>query len=192
MDPELKRALIEKIRIAENDLKTPSIVKELLQKRGPRTSLVGDPKGPYNVLAEMVHKKLRKARVWEAVRDEMWRYAFDVFYRNLRRQTAVESISTARAEQLSLFPGFECLPTRVKIGNRWVKFARLKIPPFLEYVKQAQQEAVRSRRRADELEALAEDVRPFALTDLDLAQAFEKARQQAAKFGASPLPASAG
>jgi hypothetical protein len=182
MDEELKQALIDKIKIAEQELKSPRVVKALLQKWGPQTSLERDRRGPYNALFETVHKKLRKARIWEETRDELAHFGFDLFYRNLQKQAVVEKLSDIRKQQLEMFPGFECLPTRIRAGSNYLKLQEISVPQFLLYEKTYQERAAKSRLMADELHELAEQVRPFATAGLTLAAAFERARKQAAKF----------
>ncbi len=193
MDAELKQALIDKIKSAEKDLRSPRVVKALLENHARKTRVGARENHANNPLYEMVGKRFRDRSRWKIIRDALAEYGFESFRRKMKRMATAEQNSAARGRQLGLFPGFESLPTRIRSGSKYVSFSETSVPQFLAYEKQYQERAAKSRRTADELHELAEQVRPFAGDGLPLAEAFDRARKQAAKFGAaSPLPALAG
>ena len=131
MEAELKQALIDKIKLAQDDVQNPSIVKAILQewceKRTSRST-----QNALNVLYDEVQKKLLKARLWKQIQAELARESFERFLKQLLIQQKAEAagaiVSAARERQLSLFPGFESLPVRVRASyniNCIVMFKRI-------------------------------------------------------------------
>jgi hypothetical protein len=196
MDSELRQALIVRIRKAQAELKTPRVVKVLLENRARKTRTVVHEKRAENVLYERVQRKFIDRRLWKTVQDALAKYGFKAFIRQLDRQAVTEQMTAARAQQLSLFPGFESLPTRIRNGSKYVSFPETSVSQFLAYERKVQDQAIRNRRRADELHALAEIVRPLAAIepDLPMAEAFVRAEAQRATrlTVVPPLPAQAG
>lgn len=188
MEAKLKEALIDKIQAAQDELKNPRVVKALLEKWGPQTSLNRDRKGPKNALYSLVHRKLRKARLWDEAREALAEVGFEGFLRNLERsqgaKTAKKEISAARALQLGLFPGFEALPTRIRIGAGYIKFPKVSVSQYLAWESKEQAKAVTNHQRAEEIHRIAEKVQQFAETDPDLAlaEAFGRAEAQPARL----------
>jgi len=111
-----------------------------------------------------------------------------MYLRKLERRQGAEAarkeISAARAQQLTLFPGFESLPVRIRRGSGFVKFPETSVSQFLAYESKYQARAVKNHRTAEELHRLAEKVQMFAEIDPDLAlaEAFGRAQGQPAKL----------
>jgi hypothetical protein len=196
MDSELRQALIVRIRKAQAELKTPRVVKVLLETHARKTPTFVHDKRAENVLYERIQRKFIDRRLWKTVQDALAKYGFKAFIRQLDRQAVTEQMTAARAHQLSLFPGFESLPTRIRNGSKYVSFPETSVSQFLAYERKVQDQAIRNRRRADELHALAEIVRPLAAIepDLPMAEAFVRAEAQRATrlTVVPPLPAQAG
>jgi len=190
MDAKLKAALIGKIHIAQEELKSPRAVKALLEDRVRSTHLNGDVERPQNALYMRAQKKLLKERLWGPIRDALAEDGFAAFLRNLQRlERATEGkteITAARQRQLALFPGFESLPVRIRKGPGFVRFSETSVAEFIDYERRYQVRLSRNGRTAEELHRLAGKVRPFAQTEpeLALAEAFGRAQAQPAKLSA--------
>jgi hypothetical protein len=119
--------------------------------------------------------------MWEPAVEEMCReWMADFLVAILRKEKGAVSkveLSATRERQLALFPGFESLPTRIRKGNNFLKFPDAPVPEFLAYEAAYQARAQRNQKTADELHRLAIAVESYAETDLTLAAAFERAKQ---------------
>ena len=184
MDQKLKEALIKKIELAQKDLAHDPILKVKLESKGRSTSLGVDVERPKNALLVLVRKKLLKERMWEPVQAELARIALADFVKDFQLKQAASTskieISAARERQLSLFPGFESLPTRIRKGNNYLKFPDAPVPDFLAYAAKYEQRSQRDQKTADELRRLAKAVEPYAEMELTLAAAFDRAKQNSA------------
>jgi hypothetical protein len=193
MDQKLKEALIKKIKLAQKDLADDPKLKVKLESKGRLTSLGGDVQRPKNALLVLVRKKLLKERLWEPVEAELAQMALADFVRDFeRKQTADVSkveLSAARERQLSLFPGFESLPTRIRSGKNFLKFPETTVPQFLVYATKYEQRSQRDQKTADELRRLAKMVEPFAELELTMASAFERAQWQSPALTVVPKKA---
>ena len=190
MDEKLKAAIIEKIQAAQEELSRPRGVQGLLQEQGPEWSLERGRKGPKKRLFDLVHKKLRKIRLWQAAHNGLAEEGLDLLVRRLektqREKAAKVEISAARAQQLDLFPGLEHLPTRIRIGPSYIVFVGLNLAQFLNYEGEYQAKTAKDQRRAAELHEIAEKVRVYVADnpEMFLTEAFARAEAQAAKFRA--------
>jgi hypothetical protein len=137
---------------------------------------------PQNALFERVQKKLLKARMWEPVRDDLARQGFDTFFRKLEKlegeQATKLQLSAAAEKQLTRFPGFANLPTRIRIGPSFRQFQEVPVPQFLDYEAKYQLRTQRDQWRAEELHRLAVQVTPYKATELNVGEAFERAQAQ--------------
>ena len=124
-------------------------------------------------------------RLWTPIHEDLAEQGFDAFLRRLERTQREEAthkeITAARAQQLVLFPGFENLPARIRIGSSFVKLPETSVSQFLAYETAQQEKAIRNRQRAEELHRLAGKVRQCA-PEMALAEAFARAEAQAAKL----------
>jgi hypothetical protein len=188
MEAKLNDALIDKIQIAQDELRSTRAVKASLDNQGRKASGVRDGKRPVNPLYSKVQKKLRKARLWKAIQAELARDGFESFLRKLEgrqgSEAAKKEVNAVRERQLELFPGFESLPVRIRSGSGYVKFPDTSVSQFLAYEAKYQARAVRNHRTAGELRQIAERVQPFASADpeLPLSEAFSRAVSQPAKL----------
>lgn len=167
MEPSLKEALLEKLRLALDEFRRGEL-KVSLEKQERKTSLSRDEKRPYKLLFLAVEKKLLKTRQWREIQAAM---AFESFQRIAKQFERDENasrdaeLSAARERQMELFPGFENLPVRVKKGSKFANLSDLTVGEFQAYVGRYFIRVARSRRVGDELMRLAEITRPIAQTD---------------------------
>jgi hypothetical protein len=128
-----------------------------------------------------MRRRLVNARLWTECEREIYNEWMAGFFADILRKqnaaTAKVELSAARARQLELFPGFETLPTRIRSGSTFVKFPDIPVPQFLAYAIRYQKRSQQNQETAAELRRLATAVEPFAISDLTLAAAFERAQQ---------------
>jgi hypothetical protein len=182
MDAKLKEALIKKIELAQKDLADGPRLKGKLEGEGRLTSLGGDAQRPKNALLVLVRKKLLKERLWNAVEAELAQIALADFVKDFQRKQASAGfkvqMSADRERQLSLFPGFRSLPTRIRKGRGFLKFPEVPVPELLDYAAKYNHRAQRDQKTADELRRLAEKVQPYADMGLSVAEAFQRAQRE--------------
>ena len=164
MEAELKQALIDKIKLAQDDVQNPSIVKAILQEWCEKLTS-RSTQNALNVLYDEVQKKLLNARLWKQIQAELARESFERFLKQLLIQQKAEAagaiVSAARERQLSLFPGFESLPVRVRAGKKYVNLPDLTVSQFVSYAGKYLAKIAHNRRTAEDLERLVEIVQPL-------------------------------
>jgi hypothetical protein len=183
IDPKLKEAVAEKIQLAKREMKDDPGLKVRLEKQGQKTSLGRDRKCPKNALLILVERKLRKQRVWKALRVDLVTAALWEIIRDFERKQAVidstATISAAKEKQLALFPGFEHLPTRIRTGNNFLQFHQVTVDKFLAYEKVYRRREQQNHDTAQELRRLAVLLEPLAdVAGLTVAAAYEQATFQ--------------
>jgi hypothetical protein len=143
------------------------------------------------ILAPMdFRRRLINARLWQPSTEEICSdWATDLLIGILRKEREAAGkveLTAARERQLSLFPGFETLPSRIRVGPKYIVFAGLNLAQFLNYEGEYQAKAAKDQRRAAELHKIAEKVRVYGATnpEMPLPEAFARAEAQAAKFRA--------
>jgi len=185
MDAKLKDALIDKIHIAQDELKSPRAVKALLEDLRVQRAEKCAPNAQKMLYSE-VRRKLVDRRLWTPIHEGLAQQGFAAFVRKLAKidgaEAATKEFSAARERQLALFPGFEALPTRIRSGPGYLNFPETTVSQFLAYESKYQARATRDNRTAEELHRLAETVRPFAEQDFSVAQAFARASAEPAKL----------
>ena len=193
MDANLKAALIEKIKAAQEDLKDPREVKAVLEERARLTRKTCAPNAQKTLYLE-VRRRLIDRRRWTRIHEDLAQQGFAVFVHNLERTQREEAtsvqVTAARAQQLALFPGFENLPTRIRSGSNFVKLAETSVSQFLAYEHAYQMRAARNHQTAEELHRLAGKVRHMWQTDPDmpLAMALVHSEAQPAKLSVVGIP----
>ena len=134
--------------------------------------------------AQDMRRRVQNARLWQETSEEMALEWMADFMTDIQRKQNADAskveLSAARERQLSLFPGFESLPTRIRKGSNYLKFPDAPVPDFLAYATKYEKRSQRDHRTADELRRLAKAVEPYAEMDLTVAAAFERAKTETA------------
>jgi hypothetical protein len=171
MDAKLKLKLNEAVNAAIDQWKNP-----VPQDTNPV------PQGTQRVsqdtvkMFRFVRNRLRKDGLWSKVQAALAGDALaQIFARKLRPP------ARPLDEKQYVFPGFE-LPEKL----RSVKLPESRMSRFLVFVDSFRVRSQRDVRRAEELQRLAERLRPFADGDPTVAEAFKRANSQPATLALVP------
>lgn len=179
MNAELQSALIDKLKLALEEFRAGKL-KVSLEDQVRKTHLKGDEKRTHKLLFLAVQKKLLKTRQWKDIQAALAFEAFQKILRAFLREQAANAksrkVTAAKERQLEMFPGYENLPVRVRQGKVFVELPQLTVGEFQSYVGRYLGRVAKTRRVADDLERLAEFVRPIAerTPTISLADAFER------------------
>ena len=181
MEPDLKDKLTKIARATLRNLKVGKAkvtLEMMLRLTQLPVALNARILAPEDMRRRMVNARIWEPAVEEMCRDWMARFLTDILRKEKCATSKVE-LSAARRRQLSLFPGFESLPTRIRKGNNYLKFPDAPVSVLLAYTASYLQRAQFGQKIAAELIKLAATVKPYADTDLTVAQAFERAQWEA-------------
>jgi hypothetical protein len=127
-------------------------------------------------LTQQVRQKLYRTAEWERIESEL---AMDALAQIFAKKLKLRWRQSPDEHQLTL-PGFEHLPRSVRIGKARTRVELLKqpVPWLLNYEERYRFNAQRNQQTAEELNRLALEITPYKETDLNVAEAFERARTQ--------------